>query len=140
MTKVSSRKQSAELAQRIAEICLDNKAQDVLILADALYEPLEEAPELAGSVLASSSCCQPNTTFRPREMILEVDREAAPRINTHRAARLPSAKRRELVVKATSCAMQKASPETKNPQTPRVVSLHWAVEAMPEKKPAGLRS
>jgi len=32
MTKVSTRKQSAELAQRIAEICLDNKAQDVVIL------------------------------------------------------------------------------------------------------------
>jgi ribosome-associated protein len=32
MTKVSTRRKSAELAQRIAEICLDNKAQDVVIL------------------------------------------------------------------------------------------------------------
>jgi ribosome-associated protein len=32
MTKVSTRRQSAELAQRIAEICVDNKAQDVVIL------------------------------------------------------------------------------------------------------------
>ena len=32
MSKVSNRRQSAELAQRIAEVCLDNKAQDIVIL------------------------------------------------------------------------------------------------------------